>query len=73
MSYFTERVSVKAMLFIFISSVVADSFIRCHRHTDTRCPGIRNGKKKKKTFFVEIEHSEEFLWLCRTNPEMSGR
>lgn len=70
MSSFTERVSVKAMLFIFISSAVADSFTRCHRHTDTRCPGIQNGQSTgsrvketyKKKIFVEIEHSEEFLW-----------
>jgi len=45
MSSFTERVSVRAVLFIFISSVVADRFIRCHKHTDTRCPGIRNGQR----------------------------
>ncbi len=45
MSYFTERVSVKATLFIFISSAVADSFIQCHRHTDTRCLGIQNDQR----------------------------
>ncbi len=45
MSSFTERVSVKAPLFIFKSSAVPDSFIQCHRHTDTRCLGIQNDQR----------------------------
>lgn len=81
MSSFTEQVSVKATLFFFISSAVADSFIQCHRRTDTRCLGIQNGQStgsrgernlKKKKIFVESKHSEEFPWSCQTNTEMSG-
>ncbi len=78
MSSFTERVSVKA-LFIFISSAVADSFIQCHRHTDTRCLGIQNdqrtgswGEINFKKCLCRVQILRGILWSCQTYTEMSG-